>query len=164
MPVSVPVSVTIPATQSNKSRLRYIQAEDALSHLLETGGYRPGDQLPPEPELARQLGVSRATLREALRSYEQQGIISRRQGVGTFLNPRHLYVESGLEVLVSIEDLLASHSALTSLIRRSVSTHSSSVFTVCSRGDSAVDADTQKNAPHNVRATLKNLFAAMEFL
>ncbi len=90
-----------------KSHLRYIQAEEALGHLMEIGGYRPGDQLPPEPELARQLGISRATLREALRSYEQQGIISRRQGVGTFVNPRHFYVESGLEVLVSIEDLLA---------------------------------------------------------
>ena len=90
-----------------KSHLRYIQAEEALDHLLETGGYRPGDQLPPEPELARQLGGSRATLREALRSYEQQGTISRRQGVGTFVNPRRLYVESGLEVLISMEELLA---------------------------------------------------------
>lgn len=92
---------------NGKSHLRYIQAETALSHLLETGGYRPGDQLPPEPTLARQLGVSRATLREALRSFEQQGSISRRQGVGTFVNPRRLYVESGLEVLISMEDLLA---------------------------------------------------------
>ncbi len=92
---------------NGKSHLRYIQAEAALSHLLETGGYRPGDQLPPEPTLARQLGVSRATLREALRSFEQQGSISRRQGVGTFVNPRRLYVESGLEVLISMEDLLA---------------------------------------------------------
>ena len=92
---------------NGKSHLRYIQAEEALGHLLETGGYRPGDQLPPEPTLARQLGVSRATLREALRSFEQQGCISRRQGVGTFVNPRQLYVDSGLEVLISLEDLLA---------------------------------------------------------
>ncbi|MBP7964445.1 MAG: GntR family transcriptional regulator [Caldilineaceae bacterium] len=92
---------------NGKSHLRYIQAEEALAHLLETGGYRPGDQLPPEPTLARQLGVSRATLREALRSFDQQGSISRRQGVGTFVNPRRLYVESGLEVLISMEDLLA---------------------------------------------------------
>ena len=96
---------------NGKSHLRYIQAEEALAHLLETGGYRPGDQLPPEPTLARQLGVSRATLREALRSFEQQGSISRRQGVGTFVNAKHLYVESGLEVLLSMEDLLAGRAA-----------------------------------------------------
>lgn len=93
---------------SNRSRPRYAQAEEALRTLLETGGYRPGDKLPPEPELARQLGVSRATLREVLRNYEQQGLISRRQGVGTYLNPRPLYVDSGLEVLESIEALLCN--------------------------------------------------------
>lgn len=91
-----------------RSLPRYIQVETALRMLLETGGYRPGDKLPPEPALAQQMEVSRATLREALRSFEQQGIISRRQGVGTFVNRRPLYIESGLETLESIEMLLQS--------------------------------------------------------
>ncbi len=95
-----------PVTDEPKIPPRYIQVEDALRSLLDTGGYRPGDKLPPEPELAMQMGVSRATLREALRSFEQQGVISRRQGVGTFVNPRPLYIESGLETLESIEMLL----------------------------------------------------------
>ena len=65
----------------------------------------PGEQLPSEPDLARRLGVSRATLREAMRTFETQGLIRRQQGVGTFvLRPSHV-LESGLEVLESIETL-----------------------------------------------------------
>ena len=64
-----------------------------------------GERLPSEPVLAQRLGVSRATLREAMRTFETQGLISRRQGVGTFVTrPTHV-IESGLEVLESIETL-----------------------------------------------------------
>ncbi len=66
---------------------------------------QPGDKLPAEPELARQMGVSRATLREAMRSFEGQGIIRRRQGVGTFVVSRSTVIDTGLEVLESIESL-----------------------------------------------------------
>jgi len=65
----------------------------------------PGDRLPSEPDLARNLGVSRATLREAMRSFEGQGLIRRRQGVGTFVVGHTRVLESGLEVLESIETL-----------------------------------------------------------
>jgi len=64
-----------------------------------------GEQLPSEPKLAKELGVSRATLREAMRTFETQGFLRRRQGVGTFVvRPSHV-IESGLEVLQSIETL-----------------------------------------------------------
>lgn len=63
----------------------------------------PGERLPTEPLLAQQLGVSRATLREAMRSFEGQGLIRRRQGIGTFVVGRPQVIESGLEVLESIE-------------------------------------------------------------
>jgi GntR family transcriptional regulator len=65
----------------------------------------PGSRLPAEPELAQQLGVSRATLREAMRTFEGQGLIRRRQGVGTFVVSHSQIIESGLEVLESIESL-----------------------------------------------------------
>jgi GntR family transcriptional regulator len=66
---------------------------------------RPGERLPSEPDLAKRLGVSRATLREAMRTFETQGLIRRQQGVGTFvLRPTHI-LDSGLEVLESIETL-----------------------------------------------------------
>lgn len=66
---------------------------------------QPGERLPTEPKLAQQLGVSRATLREAMRTFETQGLIRRRQGVGTFVvRPPHI-LETGLEVLESIETI-----------------------------------------------------------
>jgi GntR family transcriptional regulator len=64
-----------------------------------------GERLPAEPELAQQLGVSRATLREAMRSFEAQGLIRRRQGIGTFVVGHSQVIDSGLEVLESIETI-----------------------------------------------------------
>jgi GntR family transcriptional regulator len=66
-----------------------------------------GERLPAEPDLAKQLGVSRATLREAMRAFEGQGLIRRRQGVGTFVVGQAPVIDSGLEVLESIESLAA---------------------------------------------------------
>lgn len=62
-----------------------------------------GERLISEPALAKQLGVSRATLREAMRAFEGQGLIRRRQGIGTFVVDNGQVIESGLEVLQSIE-------------------------------------------------------------
>ena len=61
-----------------------------------------GGRLLSEPQLAKQLGVSRATLREAMRIFETHGFIHRRQGVGTFVIPPAHVIETGLEVLESI--------------------------------------------------------------
>lgn len=65
----------------------------------------PGERLPSEPTLAAKLGVSRATLREAMRTFETQGILRRRQGSGTYVTRQPQVIDSGLEVLESIETL-----------------------------------------------------------
>ncbi len=66
---------------------------------------KAGERLPSEPELAKQMGVSRATLREAMRTFETQGLIRRRQGSGTFVVGEVPVIEAGLEVLESIETM-----------------------------------------------------------
>lgn len=64
-----------------------------------------GQRLVSEPELAKQLGVSRATLREAMRTFETQGLIRRRQGSGTFVVGKVQALDSGLEVLESLDTM-----------------------------------------------------------
>jgi GntR family transcriptional regulator len=64
-----------------------------------------GSRLVSEPELARQLGVSRATLREAMRTFETQGLIRRRQGAGTFVVGQVPVMDAGLEVLESLDTM-----------------------------------------------------------
>jgi len=64
-----------------------------------------GERLLSEPKLAKQMGVSRATLREAMRTFETQGLIRRRQGSGTFVVGQAPVLKSGLEVVESIETM-----------------------------------------------------------
>ena len=65
-------------------------AEDALRTWLATGRHRPGERLPPEQELSAHLGISRGTLRTALRRLEESGEIVRRQGSGTYVGRAEL--------------------------------------------------------------------------
>jgi len=67
---------------------RYRLYQDIVAQieaLLDRGELRPGDQLPTERALAEQLQVSRASVREALRSLELLGIVDTRAGGGTFV-------------------------------------------------------------------------------
>jgi GntR family transcriptional regulator len=84
------------------------QTQQYLLGLVENGAYQPGEQLPGEKELAAQLGISRATLREALLNLEQDGVVVRRHGVGTFVAPGFGHrLEGGLERLESVLELAA---------------------------------------------------------
>ena len=53
--------------------------------LIEGGKLRPGDRLPPERELAQELGVSRPTVRAGLHALAAMGVTESRQGAGTFI-------------------------------------------------------------------------------
>jgi GntR family transcriptional regulator len=64
-----------------------------------------GQRLISEPELAKQMGVSRATLREAMRTFETQGVIRRRQGSGTYVVGKVPVMDAGLEVLESLDTM-----------------------------------------------------------
>jgi GntR family transcriptional regulator len=75
---------------------------DLAALISKTGA---GDRLPSEPDLAKQLGVSRATLREAMRTFETKGLIRRRQGAGTFVVGQVPVIDAGLELLESLDTM-----------------------------------------------------------
>lgn len=78
------------AEQSGKTRspsLSLVVAEQ-IRRAIEDGRYLPGSRLPPEPELAEQVQVSRPTLRESLRLLESEGLVVRRQRTGTVVTGR----------------------------------------------------------------------------
>lgn len=96
----------------------HLQARQHLLNLIEEGTYRPGQQLPSEANLAAQLGISRPTLREALFNMEQEGVIVRKHGVGTFVAPTYARrVKSGLERLESILALAERQGMSTRVVR-----------------------------------------------
>ena len=58
----------------------YRKVAAAISERIVSRSLREGDRLPPETELARQFGVNRSTIREALRELESGGLVKRRPG------------------------------------------------------------------------------------
>ena len=69
-----------------KKSLAQQTAEGLYSRIVVEKGLRPGEKLPNEVELAGELGVSRATLREAIRTLTVQGVLEVRRGKGTFVS------------------------------------------------------------------------------
>ena len=99
-----------------------------------------GARLPSEPILAKRLGVSRATLREAMRMFEGQGLIRRRQGSGTFVVGKVPVIDSGLEVLESLQTL-ASRTNL------AVTMGALTIETVAADGESAAALGVTESTP-----------------
>jgi DNA-binding FadR family transcriptional regulator len=71
--------------QAVEPRRLYRQIADQISVLISDGEYTPGARLPPERDLARQLGVSRPSVREALIALEVEGLLDVRVGSGIYV-------------------------------------------------------------------------------
>lgn len=74
----------------DRSQPLYLQAIDTLRNRIAAGDWAPGGLLPSEPKLAKSLGVSQGTVRKALQQMSRDGLLDRRQGVGTFVARRDL--------------------------------------------------------------------------
>lgn len=72
-------------SEEKQKKLKYVKIYDALYLKIINGEFQPGSQLPSEPELARMMGVSRMTLRQALSLLKEDGLINNIRGKGTFI-------------------------------------------------------------------------------
>jgi GntR family transcriptional repressor for pyruvate dehydrogenase complex len=93
--------VTFELTTVGKTKV-YASIVDQLLEGIRSGAFRPGSVLPAERELAVTFGVSRGSVREAIRVLEHSGVVDVRTGSGTFI------AESGL----SNATALRAHAAL----------------------------------------------------
>lgn len=82
------------------------QAEQAMRKLITEGEWKDGDQLPNETRLTEILGVSRITVRHALRRMEESGLLRREHGRGTFV--RRSTIVAGIRGLTSFTDEMAN--------------------------------------------------------
>jgi GntR family transcriptional regulator len=76
----------------------WAQAAQHIRRQIETGRYAGGERLPSESELAESFELSRLPVRQAMAKLADEGLVERKQGVGTFVTPRKLAVQHDLSL------------------------------------------------------------------
>ncbi|WP_327657396.1 FadR/GntR family transcriptional regulator [Streptomyces sp. NBC_00483] len=97
-------SITIGALPGEKSGTLTNRVEEMLLSAVVSGRFEADTRLPQEGELAEELGVSRLTLREALRSLQRMGVLRVERGRGTFVNARARWSHLDPTVLAAMID------------------------------------------------------------
>lgn len=82
----------------------YIQIHNRLRKTVEDGQWQIGDKIPSERELAVQFGVSRMTLRQAVQTLVEEGLLERRVGAGTYVANRK--VQERMSGVTSFTELM----------------------------------------------------------
>lgn len=129
------------------------KAIDSIRAMIASGDLNPGDRLPPEHELADRLGVSRGSLREAVRALSQINVLDVRRGDGTYvasLEPSELLsglvfaIEllqpSGLEEVLEVRRLLLP-SAVALAAQRATDEHLADLRTAVVELEAATDPE-----------------------
>ena len=114
--------------QTIEPRRLYRQIADQLRSLIENGEYEVGSRLPPERDLAAQLGVSRPSVREALIALEVEGLVEVRMGSGIYVLPldgsrrRQVSAEGPLET-IRARQVIESEGNVEGDLRKDTSMH-----------------------------------------
>lgn len=97
-------NLKIPETVSQSSEPLYKRIKQMIVSRIDAGDWKPGDKIPTEHALVKELDASRMTVNRALRELTQEQILVRRQGSGTYVSPPRL--ETGLlEIRNIAEDI-----------------------------------------------------------
>jgi len=101
----------------------WAQAAQYIRRQIETGRLAGGERLPAETELAEMFELSRLTIRQALSQLSSEGLIERRQGIGTFVMSRKVAVQHDLSLSSSWRQrfLEEGHQPSTKLLEASAS-------------------------------------------
>lgn len=89
----------------------YLHLKNLIQSSISEGRLGAGDALPPERDLAKHLDVSRVTVRRAIDELVKEGVLTQRQGAGTFVSDR---VEQPLNHLRSFTEVMQSRGKTTS--------------------------------------------------
>lgn len=100
---------TIAPAHRAKTRSQPQRVVDGVLARIQDGSLKPGDRVPPEPELMREFEVSRTVVREAMSSLQAGGLVETRHGIGTFvLEPRaHAPLLGKAPVNIKVREKLA---------------------------------------------------------
>ena len=77
-----------------------------MEEYILKNGLKPGDRLPSEPVLTKLFGISRPTLRECFKLLQNEGILTTRNGAGTFLRDTTRQINNPLNALVSLGTMI----------------------------------------------------------
>jgi len=110
----------LPLDEANPTPL-YLQLQQSIEEAVRRGAIKPDDALPGERDLARQLGISRVTVRKAITGLVKKGVLVQRWGSGTFIAPQ-MRLEQPLSRLSSFTDDMSARGLPSSavLLSRSV--------------------------------------------
>jgi DNA-binding LacI/PurR family transcriptional regulator len=95
-------------SQSTTKLPKHVTAEKALLRAIENGTYAPGAQLPGIRDLSIELGIAPMTLRQAIGRLSDQGILDRRQRVGTFVRSGRIFANIGV-LFFHVRRISSSH-------------------------------------------------------
>lgn len=109
------------------------QVVDELRTAIVGGTRAPGERLPSEPDLARTLGISRPTLRDALRALEDEGLVRRVHGSGTYVTGRPL-LRNNLERNAGVTDVIASFGQVPGTLARMVAEEAAPAWVTAALG------------------------------
>ena len=100
--------LTISLAKVSVSRVAYLQVASQLREQILAGELPAGDRLPTEAELCQRFGVSRSTIREALRMLSSQRLVATRRGVGGGSSVAQLRHDDVTDMLRESIELLAN--------------------------------------------------------